>query len=192
MYSRSRAAHVLRIAIAAMLAIFVSGAQNETAKSRHAAILARILAYELSLEDRAGDSVGVVIVYLPGDPISKANADGWLQAFHDLAPINVAHRPLVVDAMPFAPTDLEAAIDRGADVLLAADGLDAEIPRIARIARSKHVLTAGNATDYVQTELTVCVTQENEKTKILINLRAANLEQIRFSSRLLALATLIR
>jgi hypothetical protein len=83
-------------------------------------------------------------------------------------------------------------IDRGADVLLVADGLSSEVPSIAQVARSRRVLTAANSVSYVQKDLTLCVTDEGEKTRIFINLNAANSERIRFGSRLLALATIIR
>ena len=192
MNSRSRAAHVRNLVIAAVLCFFATGAQNETPKNRHAAILARILSYELTLEERVGDSLGVAIVHRPDDPVSTANADEWARAFRDLAFVNVKGRPLVVDMVGSAPSDLSAAIDKGADLLLVTAGLDTETSSVARIAHARRVLTAGDSPDYVQTDLTVCVIEENDKTKILINLKAADLERIRFSSRLLALATLIR
>ena len=103
--------------------------------SRDASVIARVLSYELTLEERAGDSVGIGIVYRSDDPVSAGNADD---------------------------------------------------------ARSRHILTAGSSPDYVQRDLTLCVAEENDKTTILINLRSAEAERIRFSSRLLTLATLIR
>ena len=160
--------------------------------SRHASVIARVLSYELTLEERVGDSVGIGIVYRPGDPVSAGNADDWVRAFQDLAYVNVKGRPLVFDKVSSAQTDLYAAIDKGVDVLLVTDGLDAESSTIARIARSRHILTAGSSPDYVQRDLTLCVAEESDKTTILINLRSAEAERIRFSSRLLALATFIR
>jgi hypothetical protein len=75
---------------------------------------------------------------------------------------------------------------------LVTDGLAEETSTIARLARARRVLTAGSSPDYVQKDLPLSVSQDNDKTKILINLRSAEQERIRFSNRLLALATIIR
>jgi hypothetical protein len=192
MKARSRAAQVLHVVTAATLGIFVSGAQMESPKHRLAAILARVLSYELTLEERAGETVGVAIVYRPDDAVSRSNADDWHRAFQELAPVNVKNRPLVVDMVPYEPSNVHAAITKGADVLFVTQGLDDETSTIARIARARRVLTAGDLLDYVQSNISVCVSEESGKTKITINLSAANLERVQFSSRLLALATLIR
>jgi YfiR/HmsC-like len=192
MHPRSRTARAQHFIVAAVLGVLVSAAHAESPRYRQAAILARVLSYELTLEERAGDSVGVAIVYRPGDPVSKANADDWLRGFQQIAPINVKSRPLVADMVTSEPGDLLAAIDKGADVLLVTDGLDAETAAIARLARSRRVLTAADLPSYVQTDLTVCVADENGKAKITINLSTASLEHVQFGSRLLALATLIR
>jgi hypothetical protein len=181
-----------RLAGTALLAVLLTGARTESSKSQHAAILARVLSYELTLEERAGNSVDVAVVYRRDDPTSEANADDWVLALTDLLPVKVKNRPLLTSKVPYGTSELNAAIDKGADVLLAAEGLNAEVPLIAQLARSRHVLTAGNSPAYVQSDLTLCVTDEGAKTKILVNLNAANQEQIRFGSRLLALATLIR
>jgi hypothetical protein len=181
-----------RLPLVALLSLVLIAASEGSTKARHAAVLARVLSYELSLEERAGASVEIAIIYRPGDAASEANANEWMTALQGILPVNVVNRPLAASKVPFGTSEISAAIDRGADVLLAADGLDAELPSIAQIARSRHVLTAGNSPSYVQQNLTLCVIEKEDKTKILVNLTEASAEQIRFSSRLLALAVLIR
>ena len=162
-------------------------------KARNAAILARVLSFELTLEERAGASVVVAVVYKRGDPRSEANADEWLDALKSLSSVHIKDRPFSAIKVPYASADLIAAIDRGgADVLLVADGLTAELNAIAQLARSRHVLTASNGVADVASALTLCVTEEGDKTKIVVNLNAARLEGIRFSSNLLKLATIVR
>jgi hypothetical protein len=192
MPASSHIARRLQLVLAVVHCPFVSAAQIESPRSRQAAILARILSYELTLEERAGDSVGVAVVYRSGDLQSRANADEWLQAFQEIGPINVKGRPLVVELVPSQPCELYAVVGKGADVLLAASGLDEEISDIARVARARRVLTVTDSPSYVQTDVTVCVSEEHGKSKITINLGMANLEHVQFSSRLLTLATLIR
>jgi YfiR/HmsC-like len=188
----AREPKLLRVVTLALFVALLSGARNEPSKSRHAAIVARVLGYELTLEERAGNSVEIAVVYRADDATSEANADDWLYALHELLPVNVKNRPLLASKVPYGINELKAAIDGGADMLLVADGLQAETPWIAKVARSRHVLTAGDSPAYVQQGLTLCVTEEAGKTKILINLNAANAEGVRFGSRLLALASLIR
>jgi YfiR/HmsC-like len=186
---RFRLRHFIGVAL---LATLLSGAHTEAPKSRHAAIVARVLSYELTLDERAGQSVEVAVVYRRDDAASESNADEWVQGFAEIAPVKVKDRQLSSVKVPYGMSDLNAAIDRGADVLLVAEGLDSEASSIAQLARSRRVLTAGNSVSYVQKDLTLCVTEEGDKTRIFINLNAAQSERIRFGSRLLALATIIR
>lgn len=182
----------LRRAVSLTLMVaLLSAASGESSKQRTASILARVLSYELTLEDRVGESVGIAIVYQRENEASSTSADEWLKGFAELSTVKIKSKPLVALKVPYDTGELSAAIDRGVDVLWVASGLGAETPTIARLARSKRVLTASSATAYAQTDLTLCLTEE-EKPKIFINLNAARLEGIQFSSRLLSLATLIR
>jgi len=175
-----------------LLALFLIGAKGESTKKRQAVILGRVLSYELTLEDRAGEAVGIAVVYRRDDRVSEANADDWLQGLSELYSMRIKNRPVFAVKVPYSVGEMTSAIDKGADVLLVADGLSGESSSIAQFARSRRVLTMGNTVSYLETDLTLCVTEEGEKSKIFINLNVANLEGIRFGSRLLALATLIR
>jgi hypothetical protein len=170
----------------------LTGLGTESSKRKQASILARVLSYELTLEERMGDRVGVAVVYRPGDPASEASADDWMLGLADLNSVKIKDRPFFAVKVPFRANELNAAIDNGADVLLAAAGLTGDAAAIAAVAGPRHVLTVGDSVPDVQTYLTVCVTVEADKPKIYINLTAARLARIRFSSRLLGLATLIR
>jgi YfiR/HmsC-like len=171
----------------------LAGGGGESSKKRHAAVLARVLSYELTLEDRVGESIGFAVVYKSGDAASEANADDWLQALAELSSVKVKDRLLFAIEIPYGQTELSSAITKdGIDVLLVADGLNNESSAIAQLARSKHVLTVGNSLPYVQDNMTLCLADEADKIKIFINLNVAQQEGIRFSSRLLSLASLIR
>jgi hypothetical protein len=176
------------LVVASLLAVRV-----EATKARNAAILARALSFELTLDERVGPTVTVAVIYKGGDRKSEANADEWIDAFRGLASVRIKDRPLSAIKLAYSSAAVASAIERdGADVLLVADGLAAEVAAIAKLARSRHVLTAGNALADVAKDLTLCVTDEGDKVKIVVNLNAAQLEGIRFSSNLLKLATLIR
>lgn len=179
---------------AALLAWVLPGSAAVSApKQRHAAILARALSYELSLDERAGASVGVAIVYKPGHAASEKNANDWYAALSELTSLKIKDKPFFVVRTTHAQDDMAAAIERlGADVLLVTDGLEAEADAIGRFAASKRVLSASNAPSAVERHLTLCVADDGDKLKVVINLTSAQRERIRFSSNLLKLAKLIR
>jgi hypothetical protein len=184
---------VSRALFAALLLLAMQARATETTKRRQATILARAFSYELSLADRAGPTVGVAVVYKPGDAQSEANAADWLGAFDELSSVRIKDRSFFAIRVPNDGERLAQAIDKeGVDVLLVTDGLASEAKSIANVARSHHVLTVGSNLSYVEADLTLCVLEENERTRIFINLGNAGLESIRFSSNLLKLATLVR
>jgi hypothetical protein len=192
--TKARHRFELRQLPAALLALIgLTAAQPEAPKTREAAVLARVLSYELTLEERAGDAVGIAVVYKPGDVASEANAEAWYQALVALGSTRIKGRPFFALKIAQDPQALAAAINRdGVDVLLASSGLGGDLDGLATLARSQHVLSVADTTEYLKTSLTVCVTQEAAKPKIYINLKNAELEHIRFSSNLLRLTTLVR
>jgi hypothetical protein len=181
-----------RFLAAALVFGSVTGAVGDSPKARSAAVLARVLSYELTLEDRVGDSVGVAVIYKAGDAQSEANANEWYRALADLSSVKIKDRRFFAEKVAYDAGEIRNAIDKdGVDVLLVSDGLAAESVAIAEIARSAHVLTAGNSVSYLDRALTLCVSEEDGKPKIFINLNMAHLEGIRFSSNLLKLVTLV-
>jgi hypothetical protein len=183
---------VTRLLCAAIFISLLTAAAGESSKRRNAAILARVLSYERTLEQRMGDAVGVAVVYKRNDRASEANADDWFVALDELSSVKIKDRRFFAVKVAYDTRDLLAAIDRdGVDVILVCDGLAPESGAIAEIARSRHTLTVSNAVATLGRDLTLCVTEEDEKTKIFINLNTAQLEGIQFSSALLKLATLV-
>jgi len=168
-------------------------AAGESPKRQSALVLARVLSYEKTLDQRVGESVSVAVVYHRGNPASEANAGEWFTALNELASTKVKEKRFSPVKIPFGSAELAAAIDRdGIDVLFASDGLsETEVRAIAQLARAKHVLTASNSVANLDSNLTLCVLEEAAKTKIFINLNTAKLEGIEFSSRLLKLVTLV-
>jgi hypothetical protein len=184
---------VVRLSSAGLLLLLLTAAAGDDSKKRHAAILARVLSYELTLDERAGDAVTVAVVYKSGDSISEANANEWLQQFSELSSVRIKGRRFFATKVAYRQEHLVSTLEKeGADVILVCEGLTAEAETIARFARTRRVLTAGNDLSYVQKDLTVCVTEEGERTRIFINLNSAQQEGIRFSSNLLKLATVLR
>jgi hypothetical protein len=179
---------------AALFLSLLTGPGAVAAKTRNAAILARVLSFELTLDERVGASVGIAVLYKRGDKVSEANADDWFQSLSALSSVKIKNRLFFAVKTPYSANDLMNAIDvKGVDVLLISDGLTGETDEIVRLARAKHILTASNdVTSVEKKNVTLCVMEQADKTKIIINLNAAQQEGIRFSSNLLKLATIIR
>jgi hypothetical protein len=169
-------------------------AAEDSSKSRSGAILARVLSYELTLEHRAGENIGVVIVYKKGDSASQATADEWHRALSELSSVKIKNRSLfAITAAYDAPALGRLIEERGADVLLASNGLSTEeMLGLSRLAQTNQLLSAGNSVEQVDQYLTLCVTEGDGKPEIVINLKTARLEGISFSSNLLRLARVIR
>ncbi len=164
----------------------------DASKKRQAAVLARVLSYELTLGERAGSRVGIAVVYKPGDAKSEINAEEWSSALRELTALRIKDKPFFILKVAYAPNALLSAIENdGVDLLLLADGLGAELDAITRLTRAKRVLSASNDAAYAQKDVTVCVTEVEGKVKIVINLSSADKETIRFSSNLLKLATIL-
>lgn len=179
---------------ASVAGTWLSPASAEPAKAREAQILARVLSYELTLDERAGEAVGIAVVYKPGNASSEANADAWFQALNGLGALLIKGRRVFVVKLPHDLKALTKAVGNdGVDVILASSGLGvSELDEIAFLSRSRRVLTAADSVEYLKRSSTVCVTQEAEKPKIYVNLNNAEQERIRFSSNLLRLASIVR
>jgi hypothetical protein len=180
--------------MAALIVTPWAAAAEDPDKTRAAAIFARVLSYELTLDQRAGDEVGVVVVYKRGDTASQATADEWLRALNQLSAVKIKNRRFFALKIAYDAVELRSLIQqRGVDVLLASDGLTDEDARgLSELSRAQSVLSAANSPPYVEGNMTLCVTEKDGKPHIIINLRAAKLEGIRFSSSLLQLARIIR
>jgi hypothetical protein len=184
---------IRRLLDAAVFMSLLMGSSAQASKTRNAAILARVLSFELTLDERVGPSVGVAVLYKRGDKVSEANAEDWFQALSAMSSVKIKNRPFFAVKTAYSASEvIQDIANKGVDVVLISDGLIAETDEIVRLARSKHVLTASNAVSSVQKNVTLCVIEEADKTKIVINLNAAQQEGIRFSSNLLKLATIIR
>jgi hypothetical protein len=169
-------------------------AAEDTTKSRSGAIFARVLSYELTLDQRVGENIGVVIVYKKGERASQAIADEWHRALSELSSVKIKNRSLFALTAAYDAAMLGRLIEeRGADVLLASDGLSTEeMLGLRRLAQTNRLLSAANSVEQVDRYMTLCVTESDGKPEIVINLETARLEGISFSSKLLHLARVIR
>lgn len=181
--------------VAALFALLLSvpHAAADAGDAKRATILVKAISFDLDLEDRVGDALVVAVVYKPGDAASQSVAASWARAFSQLGGLRVKKAPVRAIEVPFDAAAIDEVVQKqGVDVLLAADGLDAELEAIARIAQPRKLITVGAKRAYVERGLVLGVFLEDEKPRIVVNLTAARAGGFRFSSAMLRLATLVK
>jgi hypothetical protein len=106
-----------------------------------------------------------------------------------------------VQGLPFSvvkhayesPEKLKAIVaERGVDILLICEGLEADLGAVKDLSRGQKLLTVAAKEPYMQRGLSIGVFVEGEKLAIVVNLSATSQEGVSFSSDLLRLARVIR
>lgn len=166
-------------------------ARAATPTQRKAAVLARALSYERTLSERADSSVDILMVHSGGPGLSEAQ--GWMAAFDSLSSVKVAGKSLVTHSALLGP-EMTSALNSGEiDVVLTCGELtEVVVEEIGEMTARSKVLSVGTRRMHVEEALTFGVIEENDKLQMLVNLRAAKREGVRFSSKLLKLAEVIR
>lgn len=161
---------------------------------RQALILMRSLAYDENLSGRARGSVDLRVLYRRGHPASEQMAARMAHAFATLATASVAGLPIGVTSLAYAGAEpLRKTVEtEGIDAFYVCEGLDGEIPAIARIARKSKVITLGSSTEQVHAGLSLGVLHSEGKPVILLNLPASRREGVLFTADLLRLAKVLR
>jgi len=149
----------------------------------------RVLAYDKQLAQRIGDEVRVIVAY-PADEAGAAEGMRWATAFAKASKLKVNGRSVVVIAYKFESMEaLDRALDRSAAVV-ACDGLARRIgtATFTRLTRARRVLSISTYEADVASGLSVAVVRGKQRDEIVVNLRAAQAEGVKFDAGLLQLA----
>jgi hypothetical protein len=182
-------AAVLRALVTLLIAAFVlrAGVAGADDSAKRALLFAKALSFERRLLANKGDSVGIVVIHAASDAASAEAARRWVGAFNSLGAITVGGSPVEVTSAAYdRQRILELIRGRGIDVLIACSGVP--VQEVGNLAREQSILSAADTLAGVQERLTLGVFVEGEKPRILVNMRAAELEGAKFSSKLLQLA----
>lgn len=169
-------------------------ALETVAPPRQALILVRTLAYDANLHARAGRTVNIAVVYKKGLARSERMAVRMAKAFAALTSAEVAGLPLAAETVGYGGPELllKTVEADGIDVLYVCEGLEADLPALAEIARREKALTLGSRAEHVRAGLSLGVFSGEGKTVILLNLSSSRLEGAMFGADLLRLATVLR
>jgi hypothetical protein len=185
----------LSIAIVAVLLFFgARPAAAEVPASLQAAILVKMLAYDRALKARAGESVGIGILYKDGDDASARMKEELLRAF-----AAVSSRPiqgLPVQTGDHAYRDAEHLTkwlaSSGIDLVYVTTGLSKEREAIRKACLEARVLTAGVERPEVEAGLAVAVVTKGEAPHIVVNIAAAHAVGADLDPKLLALSDVVK
>lgn len=179
------------LAALAVLIGLASAARADASDDRRALVMLRVLAYDNHLRERAGEQVGIVIVYPAGEG-GAAERARWTTAFASARKLKVDGRPVVVTAHKFeSASSLGRALQELHAVgLVACDGLAKALPvgELATLTRAHKVLSFSTREREVVDGLAVGIVPGSERDEIVVNLRAAAAEGVKFDAGLLQLA----
>jgi hypothetical protein len=193
--SRSRIVLVVQAsALAVALLSLRSGGAAELAPGKQAIFLARAIAYDANLKDRAGDAVNIGVLAKKGDKESEKMADLLVKAFTPLEAATLLGLPVRISRLSFTSREaLERAVrDGGIDTLYVCSGLQSSLADIKAVARARKALTMASQADQLKLGLSLGVFEVDGRNTIIVNLEANREEGVAFGPELLRLATVVR
>jgi hypothetical protein len=179
----------------ALLALPCRRAQAaELPPAKQALLLARVIAYDAKLAERAGKAVDIGVLVKSGNRDSERMADLIIKAFSPLESTTLVGLPLRIVRLSFAGREVldRTVQDRGIDTLYVCTGLEANLADIKAVARARKVLTVGSQEAQVKQGLSLGMFVVGGKKTIVVNLQASREEGVVFAPELLRLATIVR
>jgi hypothetical protein len=168
--------------------------EAELPPARQAIFLARVIAYDANLKERAAAAVDFGVLVKKGDRDSEHMAELMVKALTPLESATLLGLPVRISAVYFSGREaLERTVrDGGIDTLYVCSGLDANLDDIKAVARARKVLTVGSQESLLKQGLSLGVFAVDGKNTIIVNLEASREEGVAFGPELLRLATVVR
>lgn len=163
------------------------------AHTQQALLLLRVLAYDSNLAARAGSDVTVLILYRRGDASSESVREtmaSTLTAAGEKVEVSGAKLEVRVKAFTSA-ADLAASLG-GVDAVYLCPGLEGAARDIARVTRSRRVLSFGGGDEIVRAGIGVAFVTREGKPAIAVNLPATKQEGADLDAALLRVAEVMR
>lgn len=157
-------------------------------------LILKVLTYDRHLETKAGQEVGIGVVYTPEEPDSVAAANQIFETLFRFADKTVKRLPIKRYLLEYSSADrLERSItQRGISVLYVAPGNASNLEVITRVSQARSVTTTTGVPEYVRRGVAVGIALSDERPQILINLASARSEGSEFDASLLRFATVLR
>ncbi len=178
----------------ALLVLLAVSARADVPPDRLAAILARALAYDRALKERAGESVDVAVVWKSDDTTAAPKAKAVATAWKALGDLKIAGLPLHVHEQAFVTADANAAAFKAAnvDAVFVVGSFGADLPRLLASANAQHAVTMAGARAPVSEGVAIGVDAVGDKATIFVNVAGAKSSGANFAADLLRVATVIK
>ncbi len=166
----------------------------ELPPGKQAIFLARVLAYDANLKERAAGAVNIAVLARKGDHDSERMADVLVKAFTPLETATILGLPVRVSRLYFGGREAfdRAVREGGIDTVYVCTGLEASLADIKAVARARKTLTLASSPTHLKQGLSVGVFEMDGRNTIIVNLEANREEGVAFGPELLRLATVVR
>lgn len=183
----------LSAALAATLSVEPARAEAELVPVRlQAKLLAKVAGYDRNFKRRAGERALVLVVVRGGDAESE-RVGGQLES--ELGGLEkVGGLPHEESLVTYEGAAALAALvkQRGAAIVYLAPGLGEEVGAIADALAGTSVLSVGAVAEFVERRAVVGFERQGGKAKIVVHLKQARRQKVKFRSSLLKLARVIQ
>lgn len=157
-----------------------------------AKLLAKVAGYDRNFKRRAGPKALVLVVVRGQNAESERAGEQLVSELASLPAVGgLPHEESVVE---FSGADalVGAVKERGAAIVYLAPGLAEDIAAIADAFAGTSVLSVGAFADYVERRAVVGFERQGGKAKIVVHLKQARRQKVKFRSTLLKLARVIQ
>ena len=164
-----------------------AGAADDEAK-----ILLRAISFDRALARRAGNDVVITIVYdgrVNGDARER---EGRVLAFRKLASRTIAGLPIKVTSSDCSQAKPMTESLEGTDIVYLTRGAKDCVRAVTAATRKLRIASLASARMLVEQGITMGVTIEGTRPKLLVNLVASKAEGLDLSSQVLQLAEVIK
>jgi hypothetical protein len=170
-----------------------AGADAESLRQRHAAILFKALSYDDKLVERAGPEMVVAVVFRPGGT-DAAEAEAWYQAFYVLTSWRFLGLPFRPIKLPLHNAERlrKTIVQEGVDALFVMGLGKDDLIAVEKAARESKVVTMASHEEQIAAGLSLGVFVIDGKNTLLVNLTASREEGAAFNSAMLKLAKVIK
>jgi hypothetical protein len=157
-------------------------------------IFMKILAYDRTLDERAGNQVHIGVIYSDrNDPEFGENLSKVLDALSENLGREIKGLPVVFSVVKLdSPEQLARQLqEREIDIVYLTCGLQEDLPGIVEVTRRLDVLTLASEIVYLKSGAALGLHLIKGRPKIFINLKASRQEGACFSANILKLCTIV-
>ena len=179
-------------AFALVHSVATAGEGRASPADDEAKILLRAISFDRALPARAGSEVVISVVYDARASGGERERDGRVLAFRKLSGRTMAGLPMRVTSLDCSPSkSLDDAL-RGVDIVYLTSGAKDCVRALTAATRKLRIASLASGRALVELGVTIGVTIEGARPKLLVNLKASKAEGLDLASQMLQLAEVIK